>query len=158
MPYTNDPTNVPADQVRFFVGDTSTTEPDLTDEEVAFLLLEENDNALRAAARAAETLASKYTKKADSRQVGPLRVVQSNRNMSKAQEFAVLARRLWSRAAIRDGAGPYAGGVSVSDKAGKIQDTDRVRPAFARGMMRYPGSNAQHGTTEELLSPPQELN
>lgn len=157
MPYTNDPANSPSDQVRFFVGDTSTTNPDLTDQEVAFLLLEEGDNTLRAAARAAESLSSLYTKKADSRQVGPLRIVQSNRNMSKAGEFILLAKRLWARAGNAGLAAPFAGGISRADKNSRIQDTDRVRPAFSRQMMRYPLGSARAATTEELLSPPEEL-
>lgn len=154
MAYTNDPANKPSDQVRFYVGDTDVASPDLTDEEVAFLLLEENDNTLRAAARAAETLAAKYTKRADSKKVGPLAIIQSNRANTKAQEFGRLAAWLWARAGAGN-AGPYAGGISVSDKNSRILDSDRVRPAFSRSMMRERSMGVADDTTEERLASPE---
>lgn len=155
MPYTDDPANVPTDQVRFFVGDTSVTSPDLTDAEINFLLLEENGNSQRAAARAAEALAARYTKKADSKKVGPLAIIQSNRNMSKAQEFAKLALRLWARAGVST-SGPYAGGISIMDKNARVMDSDRVPPSFTRKGLSYPGSDL-HDTGAERLSPPEVL-
>lgn len=155
MPYTDDPANIPDDQVRFYVGDTSTTAPDLTDNQVAFLLLEEGGNPLRAAARAAEVLAAKYAKTASEKRVGPLAIIQGTRSQSKAQEFSKLAKRLWARA----GAGstvPYAGGTSILDKNSNVLDGDRVQPSFSRRMMRYPEGDA-HTNSAERLSPPEVL-
>lgn len=155
MPYANDPANDPADEVRFLIGDTNQAAPLLTDEEVAFLLLDENSDPRRAAARAAETLAAKYTQQASERRVGPLMITSGNRTLTKGQEFARLATRLWARA--NSSSGPYAGGISFADKITRAGDPDRVRPAFRRAMMRYrrqDGINNDSG--EELLSPPAE--
>lgn len=151
MPYTDDPANVPSDQVRLLVGDTNVGAPELSDNEVAFFLIEESDDPRRAAARAAEVLAAKYANVADTKQVGPLRLQYTE----KANRFSTLARRLWGRSAI-GASGPYAGGISISDKNDRVRDGDRVRPAFTRRGMRYPNTDA-HGTTEELLSPPEVL-
>lgn len=155
MPFTDDPANVPTDAVRVLVGDTSTTAPDLTDNTIAFLLLDENDSILRAAARAAELLAAHYTKTAAEKRVGPLTIVQSARFTSKSAEFMKLATLLWNRAG-EDGA-PFAGGISVTDKAARVADGDRVRPAFGRGMMPYPAGEKSQGDREQRLSPPSEL-
>lgn len=156
MPYTDDPLNVPSDQVRVLVGDTGAT-PDLTDNTIAYLLSEENDNSLRAAARAAEMLSAKYTKIASEKRVGPLTLIQGSRMMTKAQEFTHLARLLWNRAAR--GIGPVAPGISRSEKNAAIQDSDRVRPAFGRRMMQYPTGTGDYNNAdrEDLLSPPSEV-
>lgn len=153
MPFTDDPLNNPLDAVRVLVGDTSTSAPDLTDNEVAFFLREEGGNFLRAAARAAEGLTALYAKKAEERRVGPLWL----RSFSdKSKKYAALARMLWQRAA-RSGGGaiPYAGGISVQDKNARISNTDRVRPAFRRQMMSYPRNETQNMSPEEILSPPE---
>lgn len=154
MPYTNDPANKPSDQVRLLVGDTGTT-PDLTDEDIAFFLLDENDDTRRAAARAAEALAALYTKVAAEKRVGPLTLIQSARFTSKSMEFMKLARLLWNRARR---AGPYAGGISRADKAANVTNSDRVRPAFGRNLMSYPGGRSREisADREDLLSPPSE--
>lgn len=144
MPYTDDPQNVPADQVRFFVGDTNTSNEELTDPQIAFLLAEEGDSALRAAARAAEILAAKYSGIADEKQVGPLRLKFSERS----GRYSALAKQLWARASASSTVGPYAGGISVVDKQTKEADSDRVKPSFKRGMMDYPAGTV--GEEERL--------
>lgn len=149
MPYSDDPLNVPADEVRVLLGDTSTS-PDLSDNTILYLL-SKMGSPLRAAARGAELLASKYSKVSSDRQVGPLRVANS-RMKAKSEEFARLARTLWARAAAAGGA-PYAGGISQSDKESRAADGDRVRPAFTRGMMPYPRPTPSQVTEDDLLSP-----
>lgn len=144
MPYTDDPQNVPADQLRFLVGDTNTTSEELTDAQVAFLLADEGDNVRRAAARAAEVLAARYSGQADEKQVGPLRL----KFTQKAERYAALAKQLWMRAASSSTTGPYAGGISVVDKSNKEADTDRVKPSFKRVMMDYPAGTV--GEEERL--------
>jgi len=155
MPYTDDPTNVPADAVRFMIGDKSLTNPDLSDAEIAFLLDEQNGNTLRAAARAAEVLVAKYTTAYDQKRVGPL-VLRSF--SSTAESFRKLALVLWKRANTSSG-GPWAGGISRADKSARQQDQDRVRPAFRRRLMEYPNVSLTGGDLqqEDLLSPPPEI-
>lgn len=140
MPYSNDPLNKPADQVRFLVGDTSTS-PSLTDSEIAFLLHEANDNALRAAARAAEQLSAKASADADLKRVGPL---ETRHLKSTSDRYQALARRLWARAGSAN-SGPYAGGISRTDKARQVANSDRVRPAFSRRMQEYRGGSVAGG-------------
>jgi hypothetical protein len=148
MPYTDDPRNVPADAVRFYVGDTAVARPLLTDNQVDLLLAEEDGNTLRAAARAAEVLAAKASAEADDKYVGTLRI----RNLkSKQTRYLQLAKNLWAQA-LRGTIAPFAGGLSRVDKLIRATDGDRVRPFFARGMQRYP-----NGSTDESRSSDEEL-
>lgn len=155
MPYTDDPENVPADAVRFLIGDTSAT-PKITDAEVAFLLSEEGDNTLRAAARGAEVLAAKYSGQADEKRVGPL-WIRSFRSLSA--NYLALAKKLWNRANSGAGSGiPWAGGISQTDKVIRAASADRVHPTFRRRMMTYPNGSTSGGEDyEERLSPPPEF-
>jgi hypothetical protein len=140
------------DEVRFLVGDTKALRPELTNVEINYLLAAESNDPIRAAARAAEMLAAKYTSEADEKRVGPLTL--RNSIVSKATRYAKLAKALWSRSSSGSAA-PFAGGVSALDKTTRISDPDRVHPAFNRGMMQYPlGSTI---TAESLLSPSEEI-
>lgn len=150
MPYSDDPQNEPVDEVRLLVGDTSTTAPDLSDNAMEYFLTEEGNNVVRAAARAAEALAGIYAKKAEERRVGPLWL----RSFSdKSSKYLKLAKTLWSRASRLGTVGPYAGGISITDKNARIANTDRVVPAFRRQMMSYPRGESQQMSPEEILSP-----
>lgn len=145
MPYSNDPENIPADQVRFLLGDTSAS-PDLSDSEIAYLLSSEGDNALRAAARGAEMIAARSTSSVDERRVGPL-VIKSAR--SKSKRFSDLAVMLWQRLLATDGK-PFAGGISLADKTSRKLNPDRVRPSFSRRMMPYPNGRTGEGREDRL--------
>lgn len=150
MPYTDDPEHNPLDQVRFLLGDTNNAALDLTDNEVAYLLESEGDDTLRAAARGAENLAAKFTRTAEEKRVGPLSVRESTSSgKSKAERFAMLAKMLWARIAGTTG-GPWAGGISKTDKQMRDHDSDRVEPAFKRDMQKYP-SGSPGASQEELL-------
>lgn len=150
MPYTDDPANVLADAVRFYVGDTNNLRLLMTDAEVAFLLGEEGNHPLRAAARAAETIAAKYTKEASLKKVGPLQINNSTSSgLTKAQEYMALARRLWARTGNRGA--PFAGGIDRMDKATRAQDPTVTRPAFSRHMFEYRPGEPQEATEEDLL-------
>lgn len=151
MTYTSDPAHVPADKVRLYVGDTNNTKLDLSDEEVAFFLADNNGNALRAAAAAAEALAAKCSGEAEDKTVGPLRL--ANRRQSKSDRYMRLAKLLWSRALSEKGTPPFAGGISETDKIIRVEDGDRVGPAFGRRMMEYPGGNSAQAATDRDLRP-----
>lgn len=151
MPYTDNPSGNPLDAVRFLVGDTGTTS-ELTDPEIAFLLEQEDSNTYRAAARAAETLGARYSKSVD-KQVGNLRLSSSQ----KADAYRKLALSLWeqaTRGTFIPGSlvAPWAGGISRNDKINRARNPDRVRPSFARRMMRYPfGDAAASGESDVSL-------
>lgn len=146
MPYTDDPENVPADRVRFLLGDTNTSAPELSDSEVAFLLSEAGDDALRAAARGAEMISARSEGVLEERRVGPLLVRSFT---SKAKKYSTLATSLWARVMSSDGA-PFAGGISRADKAARRAQPDRVKPSFSRGMMHYPLGRHNEGREERL--------
>jgi len=150
MPYTDNPAANPIDRVRFLIGDKSTTNPDLSDSEIAYLLSVEGNEPLRAAARAAETLSAKYAKDPSEKKVGPLTIMHGTRAVTRSMEYARLAKALWNQVASKSVA-PFAGGISVADKNSRRQDSDRVQPAFARDMMEYPQGTPNSSTPEEIL-------
>ena len=133
--YTEDPGSSTKDAVRFYVGDTIGADPQITDEEIEFLLTDEGTNALRAAARAAEAISAKYARQVD-KTVGGLSLQAGRR----AEKYATLAKELWQRAS-RTGKGlptPYTGGISQADKEINEADTDRTQPSFKVRLQDYP--------------------
>lgn len=150
MPYGNDPASNPLDQVRFLLGDTDVAHPELTDPEVAFLLSDAKGDTRAAAARGAETLASRYSTDVSEKQVGPLRIVTAGRGLSRSERYLQLAKYLWSQATAVT-AGPWAGGINVTDKATRAADTEVVQPAFTRDLMEYPVNSATTLTEDERV-------
>lgn len=133
--YTGDPNDSARDAIRFLVGDTDATDQLVSDEEIAWLNSEVSGSATatthlyRTAARAASAIAAKFTRLAD-QQIGDLRVAMSQK-AAAARELAVSLNEL----AATDSSVPipYAGGVSVSDKRTRDEDTDRVMPWIETG-------------------------
>jgi hypothetical protein len=125
------------DDVRLLIGDTDeTVAPDvrLEDEDIDRLLVLTTGSASpgtsgirRSAAEAADALAAKFARKAEG---GPLS------STSRAQELRATARNL--RASAVSAAAPSAGGISIASKADADADTDRVAPAFRKGMLSSP--------------------
>lgn len=112
--------------VRMRVGDTSSGDQLLSDEEINAMVDAEGTKE-GGAALAAETLGAQFARKAD-KQIGKLRI-----GLAKASEhYFRLADRLRAELAAKSG-GVYVGGVSESDKLLDEQDADVVRPAFRRG-------------------------
>ena len=73
--YGGDPANSVIDRVRFLSGDTDTTNQQVSNEEISFLLSENNSDAYLAASGVCEAAASKASGKADySRSVGDLSI------------------------------------------------------------------------------------
>jgi len=118
------------DQVRFLAGDTDTTDQLVTDEEVAFAYAQEGSTR-GAAALLLEGLAKKFARKCDS-SVGDLS--KSYSQMSKA--FGEQAKAMRRSSAVYGI--PVAGGISISRVETVDEDTDRVTPAFRRGMLDNP--------------------
>ncbi|GIV81724.1 MAG: hypothetical protein KatS3mg051_1188 [Anaerolineae bacterium] len=130
--YSGDPAASSRDAVRFLIGDTDTNDQQITDEEIAWLLAQ-NGNTYVAAAAACESIAAKYARNVDA-SVDSARVDASQRQA----HYLALAKKLRSRAAYA--AVPFAGGISESDKDTREDDTDRVEPAFTRDLHRNPGT------------------
>jgi len=122
--YSGDPTSSTRDEVRFLIGDTDSTDAQLQDLEVDYLLTKYT-TAAKAALAACLALASKYARLCD-KAVGDLRISYSQRQ----KHYLDLARELRARVAVR----PYAGGLSASEKESVNDDTDRIVPAFQRDL------------------------
>ncbi len=115
----------PKDQVRFLVQDTDQTDQLLSDEEITFLLDLEG-GALKAATKAAETIAAKFARKCDE-SVGQVKVSFSQ----KFKQYSELAAKLKTSANIKQ-ALPFAGGLEVTQKEILEEDQNRVQPAFTK--------------------------
>lgn len=116
------------DQVRFHVGDTSNVAATelLADGEITYLLTQET-NIYRAAASAAEAIAGKFARLADT-SVGDVSVS----NSQKQAQYLKLSATLNAKAARRGSAPAFAGGISISDRDAREADTDRTLPFFTR--------------------------
>lgn len=149
--YTGDPASSPGDAVRFWVGDTTETTPQLSDEEIAYLLSLTGGNVLQAAIAGCLQLANRYSSQVDFAVETELRVDLSQR----AEAYATRAQELRNQAKLPGFGGlvpvPYAGGISVSDMQRQEQDGDRVPPGVVVGIMSAPGTDPArtHTLTEE---------
>lgn len=117
------------DQVRLLIGDTTSTDQQLQDEEINFYLSTEA-NVYMAAAACATALATKYVRKAD-KQVGDLKISWKG----TAQSYTDMAKSLRNKG--RTHQVPSAGGISVSDSEAAENNTGLRHNAIRRGMHDY---------------------
>lgn len=124
--YSGDPANSAVDAIRFLIGDTNESCPQLSDPEIQWAHDELNHN-YGGAAICCESLASAMSRLADqSDGQSKLSFSQRARAYSeRAKEFALIF-------AQRTGL-VYAGGISLTDMRRQEEDADRVRPQFAIG-------------------------
>jgi hypothetical protein len=135
--------NTARDDVRLLIGDVDYNVSEdlrLEDEDIERILVLQagssspgDTGVFRAAAFAAEILASKFDRKAEG-SPGPDRVMPSNRAAGLRATAERLRRQLAAHAV------PSAGGISVSAKAARAGDSDRPCPAFSLGMLDNNGS------------------
>ena len=129
-----DPGGTTKDYIRLRIGDTSTSDQLLQDEEILAVIAAET-NTLKAAAVCAQSIAGTFARKVD-KTVGKLRIM-----MSQASErYSDMAADLLLESGRK--AGAWAGGISVADKDDTEDDTDRVKPAFAVGQFDNPGQDS----------------
>jgi hypothetical protein len=122
------------DRVRLLLGDTVMSDPQFSNEELEALLTIHGSDR-RTAIVAARALSAKYARQAD-KWVGDLKILASQ----KARAYRELAETLAADASAYHGV-PSAGGISVSDKAAAVANTDRVSPAFVRDRFPYEGED-----------------
>lgn len=135
--YGGDPSANDRDAVRFLIGDTDTTDQQLSDEEIAFLLTDRGSVA--AAAHAAVlALIARLARLVD-KSVGDLRLSYSQRQAAYKTLLGQIERRMALRTAT-----PFAGGISVAQKDSVGDDTDRVVPAFERDQFDHPGTTSDN--------------
>lgn len=103
--YTNTPGSVPRDAVRFLSGDTDTTNQQVSDEEIAWLLTEWNADVYLAAAAVCDAAAGKASAKGDqSKSVGDLSI--ATQYGQQASTWSSRAARLRALAALRNPPSP----------------------------------------------------
>ena len=124
----------PKDHVRLLVSDVDANAPldaRLEDEDILDLLTLYG-NRFKAAAAAARSLAAKFIRKFEGASGGP------GPSRTRAQDLMALAARLEEQAVGGGSLLLGAGFASVAEKATAAADTNRVQPAFRRGMMDHP--------------------
>lgn len=112
------------DIIRLTIGDVLTADQQLSDEEITYFRSTAGNNR-GAALLAVEALIAKYSRDID-RKMGDLSLSSSQRLAA----YKALRQTILDRETL--GATPFAGGISIADKQGYEDDTDLVRPAFAR--------------------------
>lgn len=120
--YSGDPTISPKDAVRYWLNDTDSANWQLSDQEIGYTL-SLYPNPIRAAAQCATALSAKYARRV-SKRVGDLSISYSD----IAKQYQSLAASL--EVSANTGVTPYAGGISVSDRATVEADCDRAKPPF----------------------------
>lgn len=124
------------DFVRVLIQDTDDTNELQTDEALNAFLTMHGNNVLRAAAMACRVLAAGS---GDSTTVGDLSITGAGAS------YRDMAADFDRQADMQ--ATPFAGGISQSDKDSRAQDSDRVAPAFSRGLHETPGRESQVSST-----------
>lgn len=118
----------PKDQVRLLIGDTLTTDQQLQDEEINYLLTTRG-SLYGTAAECCRSLQAKFSRSVD-QAAGASKTMYSQ----LAKAYGVKAAEFESKAAMSGAGLPYSGGISVTDKLAQERNTDRVSPQFQVGM------------------------
>lgn len=118
------------DWVRFRIGDTDTTDEQVSDTEITALLTVYGSKEA-AAYEAARGLASKYARQA-TKAVGDLKINLSDLHKQFLAIAADIKKTIATNSAV-----PLAGGISKSRKETVQADTDRVRPRFRRDQFAH---------------------
>lgn len=137
--YSGDPADSDLDAVRFLIQDITTPNELLQDAEINFLLAQEV-NFYMAAAAAAMNISGR-TKNTKTKKVGDLTLTFG------AEQWAALAEWLRGR-----GSGykvPTAGGLSKDDKLTLEENSDVVEPDFFRDIFRHPRTTRPERRTEQ---------
>jgi hypothetical protein len=148
MAYTGNPSTNSRDAVRLLIWDvsTSTSGELLSNSEVQWFI-DVSPNIYAAACLAAHTLSARVTtlsastSAVEEKKVGDLmlRMGVAAGNVEAFQRaYSGLCDRLAKQSALQSA--PYAGGLSRSEKRSVESDSDRVRPAFARGQFDNPSA------------------
>lgn len=138
--YSGDPTVSTRDQVRFLIGDTDSTDQQLLDKEIDWLLIETGTapNAYEAAIAACTTLAARYSRKAN-KTTGDLSISSGD----IAKHYRDLKADLRQNAMRHSVPVPYSAGMRDSDRDIDSEDDDMVQPEFRVGMDDNPGGTSE---------------
>lgn len=124
-------------KVRFLIGDTLSTDALIeNDTEIQFCLDQVGD-IYRAGALAARAGAAKLLRELS---VDQGRYGWKLDREAQADRLLKLADQLEAKALTVGGVTPFAGGISISDKQSREQNTDRVQPGITVNTSRAPGT------------------
>lgn len=127
-----DPSSGNRDKVRFLIGDTDSTDPHFSDEEITYLLTTWGDNVYNAAIHGAEILSGRYAHLTNySRSIGDLSI--SEQYGASAQEFRKLAETLRNQRDLLFPAVPKINAQSIVATADKTVTT--YKSDFYTGIM-----------------------
>ena len=135
--YTGNPGSSAKDAIRFLIGDTDTTDQLLSDEEIAWLNLEQTgsatstDDLYYTAHYACHSIAAKLARLAD-KSIGGLSVSLSQ----KANAYLTQAKELFKHAQRTSAPLPYAGGITISDKEIDQENSDLYAGFFRSGQFQ----------------------
>lgn len=115
------------DKVRLEIGDTLSTDGQLQDEEIVYVLTRDG-SVTSAAISCCRMLASRYARYVD-KEVGDLKKMYSQR----VEHYTTLADKLEARS-VRLSGRPYAGGMSVAEKEVDAANTDLPQVSITRGI------------------------
>lgn len=135
--YSGNPAASTLDKVRFLIGDTDSTDQQLSNEEINAALVDAGDDPYVAAIICVEALIAKFSRYV-TKSVGDLSVSYGDR----VKQFQSLLMSLRRRSTLQL-CTPYAGGISVSDKQIDEADSDRVAPSFYMGMHDTDGTQTE---------------
>lgn len=141
--YTGNPASSDTDGVRFLVGQTSTSDPVLVnDQEIAFAVTH-SGNIWAAAVLVAESLLGQYAgKDADSISVGNLSESYGDRSAKLQARLPNLRRQAAMRNVV-----PVAGGLTIAQRQARAADTSLVPDIFQVGMTDNPPGLADSSST-----------
>jgi len=136
------------DKVRFYTGDTNSSDQLFSDEEIAFALSEAGGNVRTAASLCATRKAAEWSRLSDLKE-GQLSISYSQRS----KQMLTIAEAIIDTSVTLDPAIPFAGAVFVADKVDVEEDTTMVKPSFGVGMMDSEdvGPMSRHTTQSEEL-------
>lgn len=132
--------------VRLLIGDNDSTDYVLQDVDVAFFLEEASNSIYTAAVMAAESIAAKYARMVTNSQSDVHGNHTLTRNYSDRHKHYLdlakrLEKRMYSMKVNTMSAGVFAGGISVSDKATRSSNADKVVTAFSKDLHRNNGDD-----------------
>lgn len=142
--YSGDPASSSRDAVRDIIGDVFADDPLLSDEEINAKLAVSAVTML-AGAMCCDAIAARCSREVDRTNSPQGGVSQTVNYSQRAKAFRTLAGDLRSQYALgigstSAGVAPYAGGISIADKASREADSDRVVPAFTVDSFANPGA------------------
>lgn len=130
--YSGNPASSARDEVRFILGDIDTNAQELTDEEIDYMLTKYSSVISQSVLGLFDVLLLRYGRIV-SESVGSVSIQYNQRY----QSFLEMRKIFIAQNNLTD-AVPYAGGISIGDKARNSGRADGVIPSMRRGLHDSP--------------------